>query len=394
MTSRATLIAAAALLGGSGCGSSAAGTACDGACSDATDAGDAEDLAPFEALPWDAAVHPNYVFVTSQRYPTDFASLEVVDGYCNAAAHAAGLPGRYVAWLSSGTVDAKDRLGGARGWIRPDGQVFADTVDDIAMARIVSPPFLDEHGREIHTPTSDPVLTATDGTGRRVGGACDDWKSRTEAMPTETTAGAGITAATSGYWTAGTSAGCGWALARFYCFGVDGNAPVAPVRTEGKIAFLSVGFFQPQPQMGVAGADALCNAEAAAAGLAGSYLALLATSSASAASRFSDLDDATWIRIDGVRLNRPGESLFDPGSLVAPLNLDSSGAYGAVPGTTIGARSTRELATAETSCSDWQSNVDGETYLGTADPSLLDAWLSADNGPYGCLNVNVICLEH
>jgi hypothetical protein len=376
-------------IAGGGCSSVAAVSACDGACGDAEAGSDAE----IEAPAWDAAVHPNYMFVTSRRYPTDFGSIDVVDGYCNDAAHAAGLPGRYVAWLSSLNVNAKDRLAGARGWIRPDGQVFVDTVDDIAARNIVVPPFLDEYGHEVHTPIDDPVLTATDGSGASAGGACDDWKAGMEANPmlSNTTAG-GLTDATGGAWTAQVDVGCGWALARFYCFGVDGDAIVVPVASAGKKAFRTTGSFQ--TDTGLAGADALCATEAAGAGLPGTFLALLATSEASAASRFAELDGATWVRIDGVRLNRPGESLFDPGTLVAPLNLDSSGAYGDI-NTTIGAVGARDLATPDTNCGDWQAGINEGTFFGNSNSSLLADWLTGTDGStFGCATTNVICLEH
>src|SRR5206468_3194505 len=75
--------------------------------------------------------HPNYAFVTSQRVPTRFQPLEVADSRCNDAAAAAGLPGEYRAWLSTAAHYARDRLAGARGWIRTDGAPFADTVDDL-----------------------------------------------------------------------------------------------------------------------------------------------------------------------------------------------------------------------------------------------------------------------
>src|SRR5690606_988458 len=67
----------------------------------------------------DAALPTNIVFVTStQHVAQDLGGLEGADRICADRAAAAGLPGTYVAWLSTRTVDARDRLAGARGWVR------------------------------------------------------------------------------------------------------------------------------------------------------------------------------------------------------------------------------------------------------------------------------------
>jgi hypothetical protein len=73
--------------------------------------------------PADAAPPANFAFVTStKQLPTTFGSdLAGADAICNTRATQAGLLGTYVAWLSSTTMPAVNRLGGARGWIRTDG---------------------------------------------------------------------------------------------------------------------------------------------------------------------------------------------------------------------------------------------------------------------------------
>ena len=66
------------------------------------------------------------------------------------AAQAAGLSGTFVALLSTSTVDAKSRLGTARGWVRTDGKPFADRQEDLFRSNCGSalyyPPRLDEFG--------------------------------------------------------------------------------------------------------------------------------------------------------------------------------------------------------------------------------------------------------
>ena len=52
----------------------------------------------------------NIVFATSTLQDGNLGGLAGADAICNTRASAAGLPGAYVAWLSSTTVDARDRL--------------------------------------------------------------------------------------------------------------------------------------------------------------------------------------------------------------------------------------------------------------------------------------------
>src|SRR5436190_591044 len=240
---------------------------------DATDATDApiSDARPdvgSEAGPTDVPPPPppNYMFVTSGTHQPPFGTLAAADNACNAAATAAGLPGTYRAWLSTSSVDAIDRIAGARGWIRPDGVPFAD------------------------------------------------------------------------------------APAHLYCFGVDRLAPLAPVRTDGKVAFLSDGYFVPGG--GLQAADALCAAEAASGKLSGRFTALLGTSTAAASSRFPTFDSTTWVRPDGVRLNARGERLGSTPMLTA-LNVTSRQAYLWVGLTLIGPDLTNPLG-ASRSCGAWK----------------------------------------
>ena len=146
----------------------------------------------------------------------------------------------------------------------------------------------------------------------------------------------------------------------------------------------------------LAGADALCADEAAAAGLGGKFLALLATSTASAASRFADLDGAVWVRLDGVPLNRAGESPFDEGGLLAPLNVDSTGTYNLSGYVTVGAHGPRALALpALTGCRDWTSVACTDVVLSVGDPSILGDWFRPLRAtPFPCGTISVYCLEH
>ena len=73
----------------------------------------------------------NIAFVTSTSVQISTLGGHLgADALCAQRAEAGGLPSNtYVAWLSTSTVDAKTRLAGARGWVRPDGLPFADTLE-------------------------------------------------------------------------------------------------------------------------------------------------------------------------------------------------------------------------------------------------------------------------
>src|SRR5262245_12432676 len=88
----------------------------------------------------DIVVTSNVAFVTTRTLnPSTFGGLAGADAICQATADQAGLPGTYIAWLSTTTTNAVDRLAGSRGWVRTDGVPFADTPADIAAGRIFAP---------------------------------------------------------------------------------------------------------------------------------------------------------------------------------------------------------------------------------------------------------------
>src|SRR5689334_19443588 len=98
-----------------------------------------------------ADTRPNVVFVTSGTTPATFAAppLASADGVCASRAVAKGLPGTFVAWLSTSTTDAIDRLAGSRGWVRVDGAPVADTAAEMIAGRIYNPINVDEAGQTV-----------------------------------------------------------------------------------------------------------------------------------------------------------------------------------------------------------------------------------------------------
>ncbi len=267
-----------------------------------------------------AFVLPNYVFATSAPVSAAMGGLVGADSICAQRAIAGGLPGVFKAWLSTSMTNALSRLGTASGWIRPDGLPFANSQADLVAGRILYPLRLDEFGTDVF---ATKAFTSTLGEGTLNGGVstCSDWTSNVDQSP----AGAGLASLSTTGWTTGSFAPCG-SQQRLYCFGVDAPASVK-VATPGMFRRAFVTGATWTPGGGIASADALCNVEAAAAMLPGSYLALLTPLGVSAASRFNVMAPS-WVRVDNVSLSPTANSFFIDPFWTATLNVTPARAYG------------------------------------------------------------------
>ncbi len=269
--------------------------------------------------PPDLMTSPNYMFVTSKAYAQGgFNGLAGADQACNTLAKSAGLPGNYVAYLSTSQISALARLGQARGWIRTDGQPFADDSPHLvgALRKIFFPPRFDETGKDV---TDDLVATGTSGDGSLAAGSnCSDWTSSS----LQDKVAVGYSAAGMQWANAGYSVSCQLPK-RIYCFGIDRTVVVSPQKAQGRFAFLSLGTID--GAWGVMPADGHCKSEANSAQLPGTYKALLATTTASAASRFNYGNGTLpWVRPDGIPLAATAADLMT-GKLLAALEVTSGG---------------------------------------------------------------------
>ncbi len=290
----------------------------------------------------------NYMFVTQSTHGSNLGGLAGADTICRTEAAAANLPGTFVAWLSTADIDARSRVGSARGWYRPDDLPFADTVQSLTVGkRILYPPRLSATGLDLVNASTVRVFTGSDGTGASSSNTSQaaDW---TDDFAIATV---GLLTRVGSEWLTETHIASG-AAAHLYCFGTDFDVPVTvPLPTFAtRVAFVSTESFD--PATGIAGADARCATLATNASLPGTYKALLATTTASAGSRF-DASGPPWRRVDNVVLSSTAqEMLAGTPTLLAALNLLASGG---ILNTEIfsGASSPAVVAPSGNCCSDW-----------------------------------------
>jgi hypothetical protein len=235
------------------------------------------------------------------------------------AARGAQLIGTYVGWLGTDASTWATRLRGAKGWLRTDGKLVATDSSQISYVpgasqwpHLIYPLTADEHGHAV-SPSTQVISGISD--------YCSNWDptikgvSQNVGLAGGSWIGAGLSAATTDP--------CG-TPEHVYCFGTDYAAVLPPApHVVGRIAFLAG---QSATRTGgVAGLDALC-AEAASFYLTGTFVALVATTTAPASSRLS-ASGAPWVRVDGVPIVATAADLFAAGgpNLIAPLDLDASG---------------------------------------------------------------------
>jgi hypothetical protein len=167
------------------------------------------------------------VFVTSARRSGNLGSwpeangrqgLEAGDEICRTLARDAGLsgPDAYVAWLSTSTVDARDRLGTAGPWKRLDGVPIAADLPDLLDRETFTSISVTERGDYVR----GPAWTGTRDSGVAVDGwTCDDWSDETALGHY------GQSNETSVHWTNYGGGPCNSTDARLYCFSRNQDGP-------------------------------------------------------------------------------------------------------------------------------------------------------------------------
>jgi hypothetical protein len=281
-------------------------------------------------------------------------------------------------------VDAKDRLVGARGWVRTDGLPFADTVADLLAGQVYYPPRLDEFGNAVDPLTQVAAGTESDGTGW-ADLMCDDWTGTATGD-----AQIGMAYGGSGIWTNWGSHACS-VSSNLYCFGTDHAKAVEIEPQSGRIAFVSLSAFL--PGKGIESADALCRTEAANASLAGTFKALVATDSATAASRFSGRGP-TWVRPDGIPIASTADDFLSGGLPIASISLTADAqSYMSNYGVWSGFNAVNELPGADMTCDDWAATTSDRHGRGGRSGTTSPYFVGQDSNQCDATWIHIYCLE-
>lgn len=275
----------------------------------------------------------NYVFATSTKHDGNFAALAPAptggvgdglagaDALCKSLATQAGLPGTYVAWLSTPEVSAIERIQTARGWINTHGDpVFDNPIGTLGDPGINTGEMFyavgyDESGAKVTPLSYEFVFTGTQGNGTRApdnfhsNGHCNRWTSNNGPA-----ANYGFAFHGSQNWSdydirvIDKSFNEQWSCSqqgRVYCFGISHATatakPVIPTRPAvSRRVFLSQTV---TAAMSTAAFDTACGSEASAMSLGGAWSAYLSTTTQSATDRVPLLADTSrggFYRLDGV----------------------------------------------------------------------------------------------
>jgi hypothetical protein len=191
----------------------------------------------------------NIAFASSMSVePGLLGGISGGDALCQMLADQQHLPGTYVAWLSSSSSNAIDRLAGSQGWVRRDGQPFANTTDDIAQGRVLYPLRVTEQNLDLIEGGDAALIVATGTFGNGKDATSFDCAGFTSLNGAAVT---GFADAGGTHWTAATTAPAGQNCntpMHIYCFGIGQRVEVGVVAESMKIAFVTNGNVAVTPQ--------------------------------------------------------------------------------------------------------------------------------------------------
>jgi hypothetical protein len=330
-----------------------------------------------------------YMFVTSSTVvPGMLGGIEGGDSECQRLADNAGLPGTYMAWLSTTDTDARDRIGEG-GWMRTDGRPFAHSLETLAdpavsgYPTVYYPPRVDEAGNDLGNAS---ILVATGGNtdGTALGDQCGGY--------TKTTGNLYVGDASSGShaWSYAqlVPGGCSSPF-HLYCFRSDVSGGITPPVQAGRRVFVTT---RPYVISGTANPNVFCQEEADDAGLPNpqGYVAFLATSTTPAMNLIAS--QGPWKRTDEVIVANQAND-FATGKLLAPFSLAPDGVHYRSDRVWTGATDPTVSGTA--TCSDWSVPAtsalvgDGRTAAAPAWFSLGAAAATSCSDP----NTHLMCVE-
>jgi hypothetical protein len=329
-----------------------------------------------------APITANLAFVSSTNVSLT-SGVAALDTHCANLATAQGLSGTFIAFASTTTVNARDRLAGSRGWVRVDSVPVLDQVADIGSATLPHSITLDETGGLYALGLGLLVATGSNEDGTvDTGNNCGNWSTTTMQMS------GGVALAASNWMLGGWVSQCS-TTNRIYCMQTGRNVAVTvtpSVFPIGRRLFATTGYL-PLGTNAVAAGDQLCQSEAGAAGLTGTYLALLATTTQSAADHLGSLA-GPWRRTDG--------ALVTLGDLDAPI-YDVAITVGA-SGTSnpamlaFGAPDLHALGQATANCDDWTNSTGTIRLVSPRLVAPFDIWGAGGFGG-SCNSASVLCAE-
>lgn len=359
-----------------------------GACSGTSRFCDLDLDAPQSATAEFTLTTHNLAFATSETYTGKFGGLDGADANCSRLASAAGLTGTWVAYLSTPDVDAKSRLGTARGFQRLDGKPISDTVADLADThRLWNSVGFDENG----TMFTSYEVTWTGSTVNDVVDAytCQGWTSEdagdygrfgeANAGPLD--------------WMQSNPQSCN-NTGRIYCFQTDKTTAIdPPVPTAGKRIYITKAHFLPGG--GIGAANDMCDAEKPNG--VTTVKALLATKETPASSL---VDAATkYVRPDGVLVGTGADLVAvskSNGNLNSAAWQNGDGTYEVESYSYFcwtGSSALDQTGTVDTTCDDWTTAADTPTGTGGINQRPWDSWWNQYTGPCSTTTYHLYCVE-
>ncbi|MEO8185194.1 MAG: hypothetical protein ABI895_40830, partial [Deltaproteobacteria bacterium] len=294
----------------------------------------------------------NLIFVTSSTYPTNVGGLAALDAECNRLASAAGINSAagndFIAAVSDNSTSLRQRLAGARGWVRRDGLPFGDSIAALFdQFQVLYSPWLTEHGAL----NSNPLMTGTDQAGASTPENCNNWTSLDASV----------------LWRSGRPEGgprsaiswgnlpCGMERASVYCMGTSHSSPVALTPASGKRIWLTTDSYTP----GSMTPDEFCQSTRPAGVARGVAFVAYTTRPAAAV-----LDpEALYVRVDGALVGT-GAEIAATKILAGPWLSEDGTVEGVSGGVWGGAPTPQDLADPAYNCNDWQSasnSANGDT---------------------------------
>jgi len=276
------------------------------------------------------------------------------DSICAARATAVGLPGTYVAWVSTSSDDAYCRVHGLTGkrsglnpcggtlptgagpWVltdAPQPTPFALTTPELVLPAlaVLNPPRRNENGAVVH----GGIWTGSDSSGAAIEvapsiiGDCGGWTSSSGNGEI------GSTDETGWGWGSNGTAPCASNVYHLLCLEVGTGGDPLPTRAGGaRLAFVTSKsgkgdlstWADSGAQSGLPGADAVCRKLALDGNLPypNSFKAWLSTQATDAIDRFAI--EGEWMRLDRVRVASSIAELIG-GTLASPINMTEQRVY-------------------------------------------------------------------